>query len=83
MLATEVEVQRQEQEVEVEGVVSGLGGTCPNLTFTVNGAAVVTNGSTKFEGGPCSAVQNRKRVEVEGTRQANGSVLAKSVEIED
>jgi len=83
VLANEVEVKGHEQEVELEGVVSGLGGACPNLTFMVNGAAVVTNGSTRFEDGPCSAVQNRKSVEVEGTRQANGSVLAKTVEIED
>jgi hypothetical protein len=69
-------------DAEVRGAVSGLGGSCPNLAFTVNGRAVQTNSATRFEHGTCSAVQNGRRVEVEGTRQPNNSILARKVEID-
>jgi len=70
-------------EAEVSGVVSGLGGSCPSLSFTVNGTAVQTTSATRFEHGTCSAVQNGRRVEVEGTRQPNNSILARKVELDD
>ena len=35
---------------------------------------------TNFEGGHCSQIANRMRVEVQGTRQPNNSVPAKAVE---
>lgn len=67
---------------EFEGVVSGLSGTCPSITFTVAGVIVNTNPSTRFED-PCGSIVNGERVEVEGNRQTNGSILATEVEIED
>lgn len=80
VLASRVKVEIE--EVELKGLVSGLNGICPNVTFLVNDTPAVTNGSTKFDSG-CSAVQNGKRVEVEGVRQTNGSLLAKVGEIDD
>ncbi len=74
--------RRSDQRIELKGLVSGLGGVCPDATFTVNGMSVVTNGATRYEDGPCSAVQNGTRVEVKGTRQSNGSVLASHVDID-
>lgn len=71
-----------DDEAEVEGVVSGRTGTCNSITFTVAGVTVITNGATKFED-PCASIVNGTRVEVEGTRQANGSILASEVEIDD
>jgi hypothetical protein len=67
---------------ELEGVVSNLNGTCPSLTFTVQSVTVATNGATRFED-PCARIVNGRRVEVEGMRQSNGTLLATSVEIED
>ena len=67
-------------EVELKGMVQGKSGTCPNLTFTVNGTAVMTNGLTQFKDGPCSAIANGTQVEVEGTLQ-NGTLVAREVEI--
>ncbi len=71
-----------DDEAEVEGVVSGRTGTCNSITFTVAGVTVITNGATKFED-PCASIVNGTRVEVEGTRQANGSIVASEVEIDD
>ncbi len=67
-------------DMEIEGAAGGVQGTCPSLTFGVNGFSVVTNGSTVF--GPpltCSGLKSGTKVLVKGTRQANGSILATSV----
>lgn len=65
--------------VEIEGSVGGLKGTCPALSFGVNGFQVVTSGATTFAGGACSALKSGNKVKVTGTRQADGSILAVSV----
>ena len=70
-----------EDDDELTGVVSSLSGTCPALTFTVQGVKVVTNRSTEFED-PCAQIANGKRVEVEGARQADGSIVATEVEFD-
>lgn len=71
-----------EDEDEFEGAVSGLTGTCPSITFIVAGVTVNTNHATRFED-LCGSIANGTRVEVEGNRQANGSILATEVEIDD
>jgi len=67
-------------EVEIEGALGGLSGTCPAVRFGVNGFQIVTNGATEFENGGCSALKNGDKVKVEGVRQANGTILATEVE---
>ncbi|MGE5243988.1 MAG: DUF5666 domain-containing protein [Betaproteobacteria bacterium] len=67
-------------EVELNGAIAGLGGTCPSLTFTISSTHVTTNASTKFEESACSGLANGTSVEVKGTKQSNGSVLATQVE---
>ncbi len=62
--------------------MSGLTGTCPSLTFTVQQTTIKTNGSTEFKDGSCASVANGKRVEVEGTRQADGTIMATEVELD-
>ena len=66
---------------EIKGPVSNLAGTCPALTFTVASTKVTTNTSTKFED-PCTRIANGGRVEVKGTRQADGSIVATEVELD-
>jgi hypothetical protein len=66
---------------ELKGIVSNRSGMCPMLTFSVQGTPVRTTGTTKFEDGSCSQIANGSRVEVEGTRQSDNSILAKEVEI--
>jgi hypothetical protein len=70
-----------EDDDELKGLVSNLTGTCPTLTFTVAGTKVVTNSATKFDD-PCQQIANGRRVEVKGTRQTDGSIVATKVEFD-
>lgn len=95
--ATEVKVERQGQRddddddddneggsnrVEVVGTVAGLAGTCPAISFTLGGVAVRADATTDYKDA-CSRVVAGVRVEVKGTRQADGRVLATRVELDD
>jgi uncharacterized protein DUF5666 len=87
VVASEVKLQDENEdddrnESEVEGTVSGMTGTCPALTFMVKTTKVTTDGSTQFKGGACTAIANGKKVDVEGTRQADASIKAKTVELD-
>ena len=62
--------------VTFTGQVSNLSGACPEFRFSVGGRQVITNGETRFSGGPCSNLQNGIEVEVEGDVQGGGVVLA-------
>ena len=68
---------------ELEGSVSNLSGLCPALTFTVQATTVRTNRTTRFSGGSCSGIANGIRVEVEGTRERDGSFFAAEVDVDD
>ena len=82
LAASRIEIEdRQMDEAEVTGAASGLSGTCPNLTFTVQGTKVTTTANTKFDGITCARVQNGTIVEVEGRRQADGTIAAAKVEL--
>lgn len=70
-------------EVEVEGEVSAREGDCPTLSFVVDDTRVMTDASTRFDDGECGDIENGVRVEVKGIRQADGTVKATHVEIED
>lgn len=68
----------------IEGSLGGLKGVCPALTFGVNGYTVTTSSETSFLPGATTtcetlALKNGMKVEVEGTRQADGTVAAKFV----
>ena len=65
------------------GVVSGLLGACPNITFTLNGMLVRAGDATRFEDGTCARVHNSLKVEVHGQRQADGSIRATRIELDD
>ena len=77
VLAKDVKVERV--RAEVKGTLSLLGGACPAISFTVGTAKVTTAATTTFKGGNCVALKNGDRVEVEGFRQTDGTVLAKDV----
>ena len=76
--ARKIEIDDDEDggEFEIEGSMGGRAGTCPSLTFGVNGFSIATNGATDFDGTACTAFKNGDKVNVKGIRQANGSVLA-------
>ena len=77
--------------VELSGAVSALAGSCPALTFTVGKTVgttvettkVATTATTTFRGITCAAIANATVVEVKGTRQADGSIVATRVSLED
>ena len=86
ILATKVEAEAGPDEVQ--GTIFALSGTgtCPTLTFKVGpieslATTVNTNGSTTFTGVTCAALANGARVEIEGAKQADGSITAASVEL--
>jgi len=68
---------------DVRGVVSGLAGSCPNITFTVSGTLVKAGDATRYEDGSCSRVRNSAKVEVTGQRQSDGSLRAARIELDD
>jgi len=88
VLATRVHVEdrndenEDENEVELTGTIAGKTGTCPTLTFSIGTTTFRTNAQTLFREA-CSALVNGDRVEVKGTREANGTVLASRVHVED
>jgi hypothetical protein len=90
LVATEIKVQDtgrdndDVEEVELEGAIAGLSPTsaCPVVSFTIGATRVTTSAATTFDDVTCAALANNLVVEVEGTRQADGSILARTVEAE-
>lgn len=72
----------QDSSAEAEGLVTGAGGSCPALAFSVGGATVRTTAQTVFSGGTCADVKDGVKVDVKGARQADGSISAQSVRVE-
>jgi hypothetical protein len=71
------------REQRMQGVISAREGTCPAITFTVQGTKVTTSSATRFKDAACASVVNGSRVEIRGQRQTDGSILAARVEPED
>ncbi len=72
----------ENDETELKGTISGLTGTCPTLTFTVNGTSVATTAQTTFKKTGCGDVKNGIKVEIEGL-MANGRMTAVTVSADD
>jgi len=70
---------RVSMDTDVKGAVSALTGTCPALTFNVGTTKVTTSATTVFHDITCATVANGAIVEVEGTRQADASIVATQV----
>jgi hypothetical protein len=64
---------------EIEGSMGGVKGTCPSLTFGVNGYDIVTDSATSFTPA-CSQFKSGDQIKVNGVVLANGSVRATSVQ---
>ncbi len=67
--------------VTFSGTVEGAGGTCPVATLKVSGVYVKTNAATAFTGKACADINNGDTVEGVGTRQTDGSVLARTLKV--
>jgi len=66
-------------EFEIKGSLGGLTGSCPSIAFSVNGFRIQTSASTTFDEVSCAALKSGDKVEVKGTRKADGSVDATRV----
>lgn len=71
------------QELRLEGTVSQVTGTCPALTFRLQGRTVVTSATTNFVANRCSRVRSGTEVEVRGQLQPNGEVHATRVKLDE
>ena len=90
LLATKIKVEddedddnQGENEVEFKGTIDSI--TPP--TLMVSGRKVMTNGSTRIRSGDktitLADLKPGEKVEVDGTKQADGSVLASKIKVED
>jgi len=68
-------------EVSADGVLSNVGGSCPNFTFTVGGRVFMTDSHTTFDA--CDKVRNGVRAYVRGELLPDGRVLARQVDVDD
>jgi len=88
LTATDVSIEDNDDDAdrdgltEVSGLVSGLTGQCPAITFMVRDRSVATGANTRFDNG-CDKIKNNVRVEVKGALAPNGALLASSVELDD
>jgi hypothetical protein len=90
LVATEIKVEDTGRdnddvdEAEVEGLIAGLSAAsgCPVVTFTIGTTRVTTSASTIFDDVTCATLANNMLVEVEGVRQADGSILATKIDAE-
>lgn len=73
------EDEDRDDEAEISGTMAGLSGSCPSIRFAIGANSVATNGATEFSKVSCGTLKNGDRVKVEGTRQANGVILAHEV----
>ena len=83
--ASEIKVETGDGEddndnTDAQGAISGLGGTCPSLTFFIGSTKVTTNPSTQFEDVTCATLANGAKVDVKGTRANDGTLVASKVE---
>lgn len=81
LVARKIEIDGDEEDgaFEIAGPVGGLQGTCPMVSFKVNGYQVRTTATTKFESVTCAALKSGDKVEVKGKAQADQSVVAETV----
>ena len=72
--------QAAAQEIEFEGRMSNVTGSCPNKQFRLDNRTVTTSSATVYQRGNCSDVKNGEDATVRGFRQPDGTVAAGRVE---
>jgi len=77
LIATEVELEDENDEVEVEGLITDF---VSETDFKVFDVAITTTSSTEYEDGTVGDLANDVRVEVEGTIDADGVLVADEIE---
>ncbi len=83
LMASEIEVEHPlvsgnpGDKMEIEGIITTLGS---QTEFEVNGLPVKTTSQTAFENGTSDNIALNTRVEVEGSMDASGTLVAEKVE---
>ncbi len=72
-----------QKEVDVEGTLGAVTGTCPVISSSVGSTKFMTSASTRFEDAACSAFKAGDKVEVKGTRNSDGSIAVTRLQKED
>jgi len=68
------------RNVELDGEISRLSGSCPSVTFALGRRLVRTSPLTEFKKMDCGALRNGLDVKARGVVQADGSILATRIE---
>jgi len=63
----------------VVGIVAGVTGACPDLSFVLSGVTIHVTARSRFEGGACADIKEGMRAGAIGTSRADGSVDAARV----
>jgi hypothetical protein len=66
--AVSLTIDRDTLDVDVEGAIAGLGGTYPDMQFTIDGTPMVTHAYTHYQPGPCEALVEGGAVHVRGVK---------------
>jgi hypothetical protein len=86
LVATEIKVEdtgndNNDDASTAQGVISGFNpAECPVVTFMVGISQVTTSASTSFQNVTCATLVNGMTVAVIGASQADGSIMATTVE---
>jgi hypothetical protein len=66
---------------QIEGSLGGLKGTCPAVSFSVNGYDIVADAATIYDpvAPGCAGLKSGDKVLVDGVVLAGGTVLATSI----
>jgi hypothetical protein len=65
--------------VTITGTINGLTGSCPSVTFVLEGKTIRISAATTYERGSCAELRNAIRVTATGATQADGSIAATRV----
>jgi uncharacterized protein DUF5666 len=85
LIASEIVVESDgnptAQQVEIEGPIAALQGSCPTVTFTIRSTAISTTAATTFVGSTCGQLANGGTVTVDGSLQSSGAIAATRVSL--
>ena len=87
LIAASIEIEDEDHDadvgdrIEVEGFVTDMTGLAPDISFVVKGHIVQVNADTIFEKGSVDNIKPNTKVEVKGTVDANGVLVADEIEI--
>lgn len=69
-------------EAEASGTLAGKTGACPAISFKIGTTSVTTSAATVFKGATCVEIANGTKVEIKGTKQTSGVLLAGNVQVD-